>query len=60
MAGTSAAEIEDLPDAVKHTYEKLGIPETERTYQSGMTAQAAARKLGWKSIGEGDHCPDCT
>jgi Fe-S cluster assembly scaffold protein SufB len=59
MAATSAAEIEDLPDAVKRTYEKLGIPEAERTYRSGVTAQAAARKLGWKSVGESDYCPDC-
>jgi Fe-S cluster assembly protein SufB len=30
---------EDLPDAVKNTYEKLGIPEAERKYLAGVTAQ---------------------
>ncbi|MCP3936467.1 MAG: Fe-S cluster assembly protein SufB [Actinomycetia bacterium] len=30
---------EDLPDAVKDTYEKLGIPEAERKYLAGVTAQ---------------------
>ncbi len=30
---------EDLPDAIKNTYEKLGIPEAERKYLSGVTAQ---------------------
>jgi Fe-S cluster assembly protein SufB len=30
---------EDLPDAVKQTYEKLGIPEAERKYLAGVTAQ---------------------
>src|SRR5579864_7057568 len=30
---------EDLPDAIKSTYEKLGIPEAERKYLSGVTAQ---------------------
>src|SRR5579862_5792966 len=29
----------DLPDAIKSTYEKLGIPEAERKYLSGVTAQ---------------------
>src|SRR6202046_2367363 len=29
----------DRPDAIKNTYEKLGIPETERKYLSGVTAQ---------------------
>ncbi|HEX3334095.1 MAG TPA: Fe-S cluster assembly protein SufB [Acidimicrobiales bacterium] len=29
----------DLPDAIKNTYEKLGIPEAERKYLSGVTAQ---------------------
>ena len=29
----------DLPDAIKDTYEKLGIPEAERKYLSGVTAQ---------------------
>ncbi|MGH9021170.1 MAG: Fe-S cluster assembly protein SufB [Acidimicrobiales bacterium] len=30
---------EDLPDAIKSTYEKLGIPEAERKYLAGVTAQ---------------------
>ncbi len=30
---------EDLPDAIKRTYEKLGIPEAERKYLAGVTAQ---------------------
>src|SRR5580658_8734457 len=29
----------DLPDSIKNTYEKLGIPEAERKYLSGVTAQ---------------------
>jgi len=30
---------DQLPDSVKETYEKLGIPEAERKYLSGVTAQ---------------------
>lgn len=30
---------DDLPDTVKNTYEKLGIPEAERKYLAGVTAQ---------------------
>ena len=30
---------EDLPDAIKSTYERLGIPEAERRYLAGVTAQ---------------------
>ena len=30
---------EDLPDAIKDTYERLGIPEAERKYLAGVTAQ---------------------
>ena len=30
---------EDLPEAIKNTYEKLGIPEAERKYLAGVTAQ---------------------
>jgi Fe-S cluster assembly protein SufB len=29
----------DLPDSIKNTYEKLGIPEAERKYLAGVTAQ---------------------
>ena len=32
-------EWEDLPEAMKQTYEKLGIPEAERKYLAGVTAQ---------------------
>jgi Fe-S cluster assembly protein SufB len=32
-------EWEELPDAIKSTYEKLGIPEAERKYLAGVTAQ---------------------
>jgi len=30
---------EELPESVKQTYEKLGIPEAERKYLAGVTAQ---------------------
>ena len=30
---------EELPDAIKNTYEKLGIPEAERNFLAGVTAQ---------------------
>ncbi|MBX3313080.1 MAG: Fe-S cluster assembly protein SufB [Actinobacteria bacterium] len=30
---------EELPEAIKATYEKLGIPEAERKYLAGVTAQ---------------------
>src|SRR6202795_4529972 len=30
---------EDLPDDIKNTYERLGIPEAERKYLAGVTAQ---------------------
>ena len=32
-------EWEDVPDSIKDTYEKLGIPEAERKYLAGVTAQ---------------------
>ena len=32
-------EWDELPDAIKDTYEKLGIPEAERKYLAGVTAQ---------------------
>ena len=32
-------EWDDVPDAIKDTYEKLGIPEAERKYLAGVTAQ---------------------
>ncbi|CAN5203772.1 hypothetical protein BH18ACT4_BH18ACT4_06580 [soil metagenome] len=30
---------DELPESVKNTYEKLGIPEAERKYLAGVTAQ---------------------
>ena len=30
---------DDLPDSIKNTYEKLGIPEAERKYLAGVTAE---------------------
>ena len=33
--GGQVDDWEDLPDAIKNTYEKLGIPEAERKYQIG-------------------------
>jgi len=38
-AGAQVSEWEDLPAAMKETYEKLGIPEAERKYLAGVTAQ---------------------
>ena len=38
----TSGQVEDwdeLPDAIKTTYEKLGIPEAERKYLAGVTAQ---------------------
>jgi Fe-S cluster assembly scaffold protein SufB len=37
--GEQVSDWEQLPDAIKSTYEKLGIPEAERKYLSGVTAQ---------------------
>ena len=34
---------DDLPDSIKNTYEKLGIPEAERKYLAGVTAQYEVR-----------------
>ena len=38
-AGDQVDEWENLPEAMKATYEKLGIPEAERKYLAGVTAQ---------------------
>jgi Fe-S cluster assembly protein SufB len=38
-AGEQVDEWDDLPEAMKQTYEKLGIPEAERKYLAGVTAQ---------------------
>ena len=34
-----AKDWDDLPASIKNTYEKLGIPEAERKYLAGVTAQ---------------------
>ena len=38
-AGDQVDEWDDLPEQMKATYEKLGIPEAERQYLAGVTAQ---------------------
>src|SRR5246127_4685738 len=38
-AGGQVDEWEELPEQMKATYEKLGIPEAERKYLAGVTAQ---------------------
>ena len=45
---------DELPDSVKETYEKLGIPEAERKYLAGVTAQYECLRgssLVWTSAG---------
>jgi Fe-S cluster assembly protein SufB len=37
--GEQVNDWDDLPDSIKNTYEKLGIPEAERKYLAGVTAQ---------------------
>ena len=38
-SGEQVDNWDDLPDKMKETYEKLGIPEAERKYLAGVTAQ---------------------
>jgi Fe-S cluster assembly protein SufB len=38
-SGEQVDEWEQLPESMKNTYEKLGIPEAERKYLAGVTAQ---------------------
>lgn len=38
-ATEQVSEWEDLPEQMKQTYERLGIPEAERKYLAGVTAQ---------------------
>jgi len=38
-SGEQVDEWENLPESMKNTYEKLGIPEAERKYLAGVTAQ---------------------
>lgn len=45
---------DELPDSVKNTYEKLGIPEAERKYLAGVTAQYECLRgstLVWTTTG---------
>ncbi|MGH9100891.1 MAG: Fe-S cluster assembly protein SufB, partial [Acidimicrobiales bacterium] len=37
--GGQVNDWEELPDSIKRTYERLGIPEAERKYLAGVTAQ---------------------
>ena len=37
--GGQVQDWEDLPESIKRTYERLGIPEAERKYLAGVTAQ---------------------
>jgi Fe-S cluster assembly protein SufB len=37
--GGQVNDWEELPDSIKNTYEKLGIPQAERKYLAGVTAQ---------------------
>jgi Fe-S cluster assembly protein SufB len=37
--GGQVKDWEDLPESIKRTYERLGIPEAERKYLAGVTAQ---------------------
>ena len=37
--GEQVKDWEQLPESIKRTYEKLGIPEAERKYLAGVTAQ---------------------
>src|SRR5690606_35507145 len=47
-------EWDELPDSIKNTYEKLGIPEAERKYLAGVTAQYECLRgstLVWTTTG---------
>ena len=37
--GEQVNDWDELPESIKNTYEKLGIPEAERKYLAGVTAQ---------------------
>ena len=39
MEGQQVNDWDMLPEAMKTTYEKLGIPEAERKFLAGVTAQ---------------------
>src|ERR1044071_7403028 len=64
-AGKQVDEWDALPESMKQTYEKLGIPEAERKYLAGVTAQYECLRGStrvWttdgfkriKELGEGD------
>jgi Fe-S cluster assembly protein SufB len=38
-SGEQVGDWQELPDEIRQTYEKLGIPEAERKYLAGVTAQ---------------------
>jgi len=38
-SGELSDDWDDVPESIKNTYEKLGIPEAERKYLAGVTAQ---------------------
>ena len=42
-------EWEDVPESIKDTYEKLGIPEAERKYLAGVTAQSESEVVYHKN-----------
>ena len=52
--GEQVDEWDDLPEQMKATYEKLGIPEAERQYLAGVTAQyeclAATPRCGRRGV----------
>ncbi len=63
--GGQVKDWEELPESIKRTYERLGIPEAERKYLAGVTAQyeclrgstrvwTARGMLPIKEIGPGD------
>ncbi len=46
---TQAQRWEELPDAIRDTYEKIGIPEMEKKYLSGVSAQYESEVV-YKSV----------
>ena len=44
-ATDQVSEWDDLPEQMKATYEKLGIPEAERKYLAGVTADRKSTRL---------------
>ena len=48
---------DDVPESVKNTFEKLGIPEAERKFLAGVTARdgEARTRIAWSMIGGAMH-----